>query len=239
MKCLVWSIFAILFSTWAHAHVPPTGPAYAKEFFAKFDELLRQRQIEGKLPSLEDPTDRDLLRKIWDGEALIGSPPYDASDLETLPFVMDRSGSLLILYGQASPLLLQDEATQSFVLVIRAAAASQPAFNDFLAHQANAAEMLRANGAKARGGVEKMFRGASIFLADPVLKERNKIVLIESLRAGGPYLAESVSPGHRQALIDLFVPSVGQLPVPAQESLKIFIQKIKAAGCNLLCADGM
>lgn len=78
-----------------------------------------------------------------------------------------------------------------------------------------------------------MFRGASIFLADPVLKEANKIVLVESLRADGAALAQSISPDHRQALIDLFVPSVGQLPMPAQESLKIFMQKIKAAGCDL------
>ncbi|MER8705455.1 hypothetical protein NKH49_07750 [Mesorhizobium sp. M1088] len=239
MKRSACSIFAILFATWAHAHVPPTGPAYAKDLFAKFDELLQQRRIEGKLPNLEDPTDWDLLHKIWDGEALIGSPPYDEGDLEALSFVMDRSGSLLALYSQNSPLPLQDEATQTFALLIRAAAASQIAFNDFLAHQPNAAEMLRANGAKARGGIEKMFRGASIFLADPALKEGNKIVLVESLRADGPYLAQSISPDHRRALIDLFVPSVGQLPMPAQESLKIFMQEINVAGCDLLCADGM
>ncbi|WP_044548134.1 hypothetical protein [Mesorhizobium japonicum] len=239
MKRLLYSIFAALFVTSALAHVPPTAPAYAKDLFSRFDELLRQRQIEGRLPRLDDPRDRETLQKIWNGDALIGSPPYDMSDLDTLALVMDKSGSLVRLYGQATQSPLVNEATQSMALAIRVAGASQPAFDDFLAHQPNVAEMLRANGAKARRGIEKMFRGASIFLADPTLTDENEITLVESLRSGGPYLAQSVSTDRRQALVDMFVPLAAKLPPTAQESLKVFMQEIKTADCNRLCADSM
>ncbi len=237
MRRLLCSIFAVLFSTWAHAHVPPTALADATDLYAKFDELLRQRQAEGKLPTLKRPKDRDLLRKIWDHEALIGTPPYDASDQDTLFFIMAKSGTLAKPYVQGGP-SLHDEATHSMAFLIRVVGASQPAFADYLAHQHNVAELLRGSGAKARGGVEKMLRGAAISLSDPALEDKNKILLVEALRTSGPYLAQSVSLDRRQAMTDLFVPLVGQLPVPAQKSLKTFMQGIKTADCNLFCADG-
>lgn len=237
MKRLLYSVFAILFSTWAHAHVPPTALADATDLYAKFDELLRQRQSEGNLPTLKRPQDRDLLRKLWDHEALIGTPPYDASDQDTLFFVMNKSGALTRPYGQGGP-SLHDEATLSMAFLIRVSGALQLAFDDYLAHQTNVAELLRGNGAKARGGVEKMLRGAAIFLSDPALEDKNKILLVDALRTSGPFLAQSVSLDRRQAMIDLFAPLVGQLPVPSLESLNIFMQGIKTADCNLLCADG-
>ncbi|MND20761.1 hypothetical protein D3C80_110960 [compost metagenome] len=236
----------------ARADVSSTHQNEAASAFQALDALARDARAQGDLPRLSNPTHARVLDRLWNVEATLGAPPYQAADVPALLTIGDRAGAVFKTYVLFAPqngtvpdtaantFKYQDEIARAGAYLLNVYTAELEAATDFVsklpADQMN--EARRTGLRQMQLGITEQVTGLMLMLRSPSLRPENRLLLLDALNGSAIPLAAAISPADRKAVtaqIDAALPGLSQ---PEHDRAQILKSAFTPQECNGLCALG-
>lgn len=233
----------------ARAEVPANGPAYMDAAYASVETMIAGLSAkQPAMPRLADPVDGKVLADAWNEPAILGAKPYGAADIPALLGIVQKQTRILQAYTLFSPdrkppdsarnvVEFQDELTRTHVFLLKAAAASMQAINNF-ASQLGAEDKTdaRLKGMRQmRLGLQEIVSGAAQALRNPALRPSNQLLIAKALADNAADIVAGTTPPARQALAASLQVAQAILKPDAKKAVGDFTQLLSTAACAGLC----
>jgi hypothetical protein len=245
--CMLWLV--VLSAPVARAEV-----ASAKEFdvetrFQGVDTLVRLRRAEGVMPRLSDPRDAPTLLSFWDGKAFLREPPYTVQSLAQLMPMFEQQNRVMKAYvfyardattpvdTERNSVEFQDEVATALALLIRTAAAINPAMSNFIQTlpPEQMTDIRRAGLAQARLGFVQMLTGAAMTLRDSQYRANNQRMMTAAMAHSATAISEGLIPAQRNELITIIRTAVPKVTAEAKADLDAVLKALSQTACINLC----
>ncbi|MGQ4275402.1 hypothetical protein [Terrihabitans sp. B22-R8] len=234
----------------ARAEISSAHQQEAASAFEALDALVRQTREQGDLPRWSNPAHAQVLARLWNVEATLGSPPYLASDMPALFTIAEKAGAVFKTYLLFSPKSdiapdtaansaeYQDEITRAAAYMTKVFAVQLEATSDFVATLPPA----QMNGSRREGlrrvrlGIMEQVSGFTLMLRSPGLRSENRILLLDALNGSSGPLTKAISLADRAAMmaqIDAALPSLSEAERDKALTLKA---AFASQDCTGLCA---
>lgn len=235
-------------SAWASP--PATAKAELEAAFADLDALARRTRQAGDLPRWSDPDGARVLGRLWNMRAILGAPPYAASDVPVLLDIFDRQNAVYKTYllftatpgalpdTAANTVRYQDEITRAAAALLHVAAAEMDAIEAFWASlpAEGRTPARRAGAQQMRAGMVEFVTGALTALRLPQLKPDNSRILTQALVETTAALARALPRPDRTALGAQAAAAGAALLPETRDRLAPVVTAFARADCTGLCA---
>ena len=232
----------------ADAGVPENGLSAEKAAFAAFTTLALTSRAKGTLPRLSDPVDRSVLEKLWDRQALLGSPPYTASDVPALGAMTKDALQTMQIYlyftndntkapdPGVNSATFQDEMSHEGAFMVYSSSSELLALEDLVHRQSQPLVDRQIKGVhQIREGFGDMVKGLVAFMGSPVLHTENRDLLVDALADSASSFAAYLTLPQRDTLKDVATNALPTLSSPQRARFGGFISALADRTCNNLC----
>lgn len=238
-----------LYDSQALATVPTSGTQHLEKALQGFIQRLDKSRQTKMPPLLSNNEDAKVLEELWNVPAMIGSPPYKATDLPVLMDMIQQQAQISKVYVLFSPdpekkadteknsITFQDEISRSSAVMVSLIAAALDAAEDYAA-------TLKPENVKAQTGpllklrlsLQQVITGTTLMLRNPELTAHNQALLTQALADNAASIAKAISVQDRAMLITLVQGAKPQLKGNASASADKFIKLMENKDCAGLCA---
>lgn len=230
----------------AVAGVPADAVAKVDAAAAELAPLVKQAQANGTVPLWSEAEARPVLARLTD-PALLGAPPYAASDMPALdsvvtevratyqPYIDFLQGAKTVPEMQSRAASIQDEMARYSAFFLRAQAAMMPVLGDFVAHL----KPEEINDARLRGlrqmrlGITQMVQGAGLLTRGAT--PENQAILVDAVADSAKPIAAGLSMTARAQVAEELHEQFKGLPAPLQARIDAAGQAMASAQCSGLC----
>lgn len=248
IRALIITITATL-SIPSQAQIPASGTDHLNKALQDFITRLEATKQAKIMPRFSDSKDAPALEALWDVHAIIGSPPYHATDLPVLMDIIQQQAQITKSYVLFSPdtdkapdparnsAAFQDEITRSSVAMLSFISAALEAATDFAANLKpdDDAKARLAGLLQLRLGIQQVINSTALMLHNSDLKAANQERLTLALAENAPVIAQATSLQDRKTLIGIIESVKPSLSEAARLSTESFFKEMKNKDCTGLC----
>lgn len=219
----------------AGAHVVLKNVDEVADHFNPFLSLVAEREKQGRMPDLSEPSDAAVLAHAFDPAETVGAAPYDISDAEVLVELHTVLEGTPWMRGAAKQGVVeqQDEFVTVVALQLRVATALQEVLLKSVGQREDDGSIL----SHVASGSEQVLRGLLIMLADPVLTARNQSILLDIYELATANLASNIALALRPNLIEMTDALADRLDESHRSQVNKIGTVLRSAGCAASCAD--